>query len=395
MNKQLGIIVMLIMTVFIGFGIIIPALPAIVVDSGGEEFHLALLLSLYSAASFLMSPFWGALSDRIGRKPIILTGLAGFCVSFFVFGMAEHHLWLMYVARIVGGLFSGAVTACAVAYVADITTEETRTKGMGLVGMAIGGGFIIGPGVGGLLSLISNGAPFFAASILALIALLLAGSMLTESLTPAKRAERRTTVKQSRWKAFAGRLKYLYVLSFFVSFTLAGLETTFQYYQMDKIGAKPFDIGMMFLVSGVVGAWIQGSVVRKRIKKGGEARAVMLGLALSAAGFILILFSSSVWTAAIYLAVFGAGNALIRPCVTSLITTRTTVGQGVASGLSSSMDSLGRILGPLLGMALFKGGHSWPFIAGGALCVAAVWLVQRFAALDRHHVQASGGQTAS
>ena len=173
------------------------------------------------------------------------------------------------------------------------------------------------------------------------------------------------------------------MLSFFVSFTLAGLEATLQYYQMDKIGATPFDIGMMFLASGIVGALIQGGVVRRLVKQGAEQRVIGIGLLLSAAGFFLLLYSSSVVTAAIYLSVFGAGNALIRPCVTSLITQRTKVGQGVATGLSSSMDSLGRIAGPLLGGAVFAIAHSLPFIIGGVLCLAAILLLQRFVLVDR------------
>ncbi|MZQ81750.1 MFS transporter [Paenibacillus sp. 5J-6] len=381
MNKQIGIIMLLLMTIFVGFGIIIPILPE-VVKGAGSEYHNALLLSVYSAASFLMSPIWGALSDRIGRRPIILIGLLGFSISFLIFGFADGHLWIMYVSRILGGLFSGAATACAVAYVADITTAENRTKGMGMVGMSIGLGFIFGPAIGGILSRWGTYVPFFAASILAFASFLFAFAILSESLP----ANKRTSVKEkapSRWKAFSGASKYLYVLSFFVSFTLAGLEATLQYYQMDKIGATPFDIGMMFLASGIVGALIQGGVVRRLVKQGAEQKVIGIGLLLSAAGFFLLLYSSSVVTAAIYLSVFGAGNALIRPCVTSLITQRTKVGQGVATGLSSSMDSLGRIAGPLLGGAVFAIAHSLPFIIGGVLCLAAILLLQRFVLVDR------------
>ncbi|MFD0697248.1 MFS transporter [Paenibacillus sp. GCM10027628] len=383
MNKQIGIIMLLLMTIFIGFGIIIPVLPE-VVKGAGAEYHNALLLSVYSAASFLMSPVWGAISDRIGRRPIILIGLIGFCISFLIFGFANDHLWIMYVSRIFGGLFSGAATACAVAYVADITTVENRTKGMGMVGMSIGLGFIFGPAIGGILSRSWTALPFFAASGLALASFLFAFAILKESLPE----ERRTAVKEvkpSRWSAFSGASKYLYVLSFFVSFTLAGLEATLQYFQMAKIGATPFDIGMMFLASGIVGALIQGGVVRRLVKNGAEQRVIAIGLLLSAAGFFLLLYSSSVLTAALYLSIFGAGNALIRPCVTSLITQRTKVGQGVATGLSSSMDSLGRIAGPLLGGAVFAVAHSLPFIIGGALCLAATLLLLRFVLLDRQN----------
>jgi DHA1 family multidrug resistance protein-like MFS transporter len=385
MNKQIVTIMLLLMTTFIGFGIIIPVLPAVVIGAGAK-FHNALLLSVYSAASFLMSPIWGSISDRIGRRPIIIIGLLGFSVSFLIFGFADGHLWIMYTARIFGGLFSGAATACAVAYVADITTEENRTKGMGYVGMSIGLGFIFGPAIGGILSRWGTYLPFFAASGLAFATFLFAFLVLKESLPVELRSKKQQGRRTSRWAAFDGSLKYLYVLSFFVTFTLAGLEATLQYYQMDKIGASPFDIGMMFLASGIVGALIQGGVVRRLVKKGAEERVIVIGLLLSAVGFFLLLFSSSVLTAALYLSVFAAGNALIRPCVTSLITQKTKVGQGVATGLSSSMDSLGRIAGPLLGGAVFALHHALPFVIGGILCVAATSLLARFVSLDRGNV---------
>lgn len=391
MNKQIGIISLLLITIFIGFGIIIPVLPEVVVGAGGDKFHNALLLSVYSAASFLMSPVWGAISDRIGRRPIIMIGLVGFCASFLIFGFAGGHLWIMYVSRILGGLFSGAATACAVAYVADITTAENRTKGMAMVGMSIGLGFIFGPALGGILSRWGLELPFFASAGLSFVSLVFAYMVLKESLPAEQRAAAAKESKVSRWTAFAGSLKYLYVLSFFVTFTLAGLEATLQYFQMEKIGATPFDIGMMFLASGIVGALIQGGVVRRLVKKGAEQRVIAIGLVLSAAGFFLLLFSTSVVSAAVYLSVFGAGNALIRPCVTSLITQRTKVGQGVATGLSSSMDSLGRIAGPLLGGAVFALDRALPFLIGGVLCLAATLLLQRFVLLDR---RAAAGQTA-
>lgn len=312
MDKRLLVIMVLIMTIFIGFGIIIPVLPEVVTGSGAESFHLGMLLSVYSLVSFLMSPFWGAWSDRIGRRPIIMIGTLGFSVSFFIFGIAGDHLVLMYISRILGGLFSGAVTACAVAYVADITSEENRTKGMGLVGMSIGLGFIFGPAVGGLLSGFGYHVPFFAAALLALLMFVFAYFMLQESVSAEARQQTRDS-KQSRWTAFVGSLKYLYVLSFFVSFSLAGLEATLLLFQRDQIGATPQQLGIMFAVSGIVGALIQGGVVRRLIKRGQESRVIGIGLLLSAAGFVLILFSSSLLTASIYLSVFAAGNALIRP----------------------------------------------------------------------------------
>jgi MFS transporter, DHA1 family, multidrug resistance protein len=374
----------ILITIFLGFGIIIPIMPEVITGANAGTFHMGMMLAVYSAVSFLMSPYWGALSDRIGRRPVIMTGVLGFSISFFIFGMAGDNLVLMYISRILGGLFSGATTACAVAYVADVTSEENRTKGMGLVGMSIGLGFIFGPALGGLLSGFGYAVPFFVAAALSLVTLLVAYFQLPESLTQKDRDEvRARTDKRSRWTAFSGSLKYLYILSFFVSFTLAGLESTLQFFEMARFGATPADMGIMFLVSGIAGAAIQGGVVRRLVKKGDEPRVVVIGLILSAAGFFALMFSYNLLTATVYLTIFASGNALIRPCVTSLITQKTKVGQGVATGLNSSMDSLGRIAGPLLATGIFNVRIDLPFAIGGVLSLAALLLVLRFTTMDR------------
>ncbi len=377
------IVMAILMITFIGFGIIIPVMPEIILEADPKEaeMHTGRMLALYSAVSFILSPLWGTLSDRIGRRPVILTGLAGFSASFLLFGLAGDSLTLMYASRALGGLFSGAVASVIVAYVSDITPPEQRTKGMGLVGMSIGLGFTLGPGFGGLLSIFSLNTPFFAASALALTTCLLAAAKLKESLPPEKR-KAKSEKSVSRWKAFQGPLKYLYVLAFFVTFTLAGMEATLQFFGMKRFDVTPLQVGLLFFVCGLVGALVQGGIVRRRIKKGEEGKYISIGLVISAAGFFLLLYAHSLWWAIVSLAVFGVGNALIRPCVTSLITQKTKVGVGVASGLSSSMDSLGRIAGPLLGSLLFTIELGLPYLIGGILCLAAMLLVLRFRQLD-------------
>jgi multidrug resistance protein len=384
MTKQLAVVMIMLVTVFIGFGIIIPVMPEIVkaVDPGKAETHNGLMLSIYSAVSFLVSPLWGALSDRIGRRPIILTGVLGFALSFLLFGLGSDNLTMMYASRVLGGLFSGAVTSVIVAYVADVTPPEQRTKGMGLVGMSIGLGFTIGPAFGGLLSQISLETPFYAAAVISVIMFFAGFSLLKESL-PEERRRARNEKAPSRWSAFTGPLKYLYMLAFFVTFSLAGLEATLQYFGMKRFDVTPLQFGIMFFICGLAGALVQGGVVRRYIRKGDEPKFIAAGLVISAVGFFLLLTSYSLWSATLYLAIFGIGNSLIRPCVTSLITQKTTVGQGVASGLSSAMDSLGRIAGPLIASFLFTVQLQLPYIVGGALSLAALLLLSRFALLER------------
>ncbi|QHT60407.1 TCR/Tet family MFS transporter [Paenibacillus lycopersici] len=395
-DKRLGIVMVMLITTFIGFGIIIPVLPELINEAspGSVEFHTGMMLSLYSLVSFMISPLWGGLSDRIGRRPVILIGVLGFAASFLLFGIADGSLPIMYASRIIGGLFSGAVTSVIVAYVADITPPEQRTKGMGLVGMSIGLGFTIGPGFGGLLSLVSRNTPFFAAAALALATFLIAVTKMPESLTPEIRQSAQQQRKPSRWTAFTGSLKYLYVLALFVSLSLSGLEATLQLFGIRRFDVTPLQVGFMFLICGLVGALIQGGVVRRRIRKGQEPAYIAAGLVISAIGFLLLVTAHSLLSATIYLAIFGIGNALIRPCVTSLITQRTTVGQGVAAGLSSSMDSLGRIIGPLVGAGLYSVHLALPYVAGGVLSLAALAFLSRFRSLDRKRGEVESSASA-
>ncbi|MFP3664115.1 MFS transporter [Priestia sp. SIMBA_032] len=381
MNKQLGTLMFVIFMVFVGFGVIIPIVPEVIRATGASTVNLGILMASYSIASFITAPFWGKLSDIKGRRPILLWGLLGFSASFFLFSVAENSLTLMYTSRIIGGLFAGAVIPCAFAYASDSTDEENRTKAMGLLGMSIGLGFIFGPALGGVLSSFGLFVPFVISGILSLIMTAFSFFTLKESL----RKESADKVQTSRWHDFTsdfqGAMKYLYVLSFLATFTLAGLEATFQFFQIAKINATPTTIGWMFMASGLTQALIQGGVLQ-RFKKGNEKKLMVIGLLVSAIGFTSILLSSSAANATLFLCIFTAGNALIRPCVLSLITIRTKVGYGSASGLTASMDSLGRIFGPLLGAFAFKLNMTLPFIIGAVVTLAALLLIQRHTALD-------------
>lgn len=373
------VVMAILMTTFVGFGIIIPVMPEIILETASSraELHNGAILAIYSLVSFILSPFWGGWSDRIGRRSIIIVGLVGFSISFLMFGLVAGNLPLMYVARALGGLFSGAVTSVIVAYVADITTPETRTKGMAFVGISIGFGFMIGPAIGGMLSVVSLNTPFYVAAALALVTAIFAIAILKDT------GVRSNEAKVSRWKAFEGVSKYLYVLAFFVTFTLAFIEATLQLFGIQRFDVTPEQVGLMFLYCGLAGALVQGGVIRRYVKPGQEPKFIVIGLIISAIGFFMLLGAHSLTWATISLVVFGIGNALTRPCITSLITLKTKVGTGVASGLSNSMDSLGRIAGPLIGSLLFYFSITLPYIVAGALCLLALLLVYQFKLADR------------
>jgi DHA1 family multidrug resistance protein-like MFS transporter len=361
-KKALPILFAVIFLVMIGFGIIIPVLPFFAEQVGATPTELGLLMAVYSLMQFLFAPMWGSLSDRIGRKPVILIGIAGLSLSFFLFAVSTK-LWMLFAARILGGFLSSANMPTTMAYVADVTTPENRGKGMGIIGAAIGLGFIFGPALGGIFSKSSLSMPFFVAGIFSAITFFFVLFFLKESLPPEKRTAP-AAGKESRWKAFSGPVAVLYILQFFVSFSLSGLEATFAYFAFKRAGIDTTQLGYIFMIMGLAGAFVQGGLVGKLTKKFGEGAVIQMGLFISAIGFGLILLTNSFTTAAIFLTIFGIGNGVIRPSVSALITKKTEVGQGSATGLLSSFDSLGRIAGPPVGGVLYSLQMGMPYISG-------------------------------
>ena len=372
--RRLSVILVILMTVFTGFGLIIPVLPVVIERTQAAPINLGLMLAVYSVMAFALSPWWGHLSDRIGRKPVLIVGLLGFSISFILFGLVIHILWLMYLTRILAGGFSGAVTSSAMAYVADVTDDEHRTSGMALAGMAIGLGFIIGPAVGGLLAPLGLRVPFLAAGGVALVNALWGWATLPHVAVPAS-ASSGLADRPSRWAAFAGPVKYLFLVGFVGQFTITSLEGTLQYFEIAKIGATPQNIGAMLFISGVAGILVQGILVRRYVTQGREMPALILGLMASGIGLLLILLSRNFWTATAYLTVFGGGNAVLRPTLQSLITRQSVVARGLTTGLMSSFDSLARITGPVLATLLFQVAHPLPFILASGVAFGALGLI--------------------
>lgn len=373
MNKVIFILMSIQFLVYLGFGIIIPVLPEVILEQNYNEIHVGGLLTIYSLASFFTAPLWGMLSDRIGRKTLILVGLVGFSLSFWLFSLFFDSLFMLYMSRVVGGLFSGALYAAVTGFAADLSNEENRNKYMGFLGMSIGLGFIFGPAIGGVLGHIDLTLPFTASAILLLIIFVYALIILKEPERSGE-ANKRALLPKGAASLWSYRIKYLFLFSFMVTFLLAGLEATFQLFQIERIKITPLQIGYLFMFSGFVDAAIQGGVVR-RIKNGTETKWLLYAQIITAVGLFMTVFTQSIFWAGLSLCVFTAGNALARTTIVSLTTKESGGRYGTAAGMSYSMDNLGRIIGPLLFAWLFTVQPDNMYMLSGVLAVLSIGLI--------------------
>ncbi len=387
-KKHLALLFLIAFLTMLGFGIIIPILPYFAEKLGASSLQIGILFASYNIMQLIFAPIWGALSDRIGRKPLVAFGLLGFSITFILFGLAESYA-AMLAYRIIGGIVSAAAMPTVTAMVADLFPPEERAKGMGVIGAGIGLSFVFGPVIGGLLSSYGFAVPFFASGTVALLTFFVILFALPESLPKEKRSGHAPKRAGNPLVSLFGSLSLLYGILFIVSFAFSGLETTFALYINDLYGFTSKDLGYMFLVMGIISAFVQGGLIGKMVKSMGEAAVLTLGILLYGIGFFAIPLSGNFWVLALVLSLFGAGQGMIRATATAMITHRTTQGQGVTTGAISSMDSLGRILGPLAGGAVYQFTSSGPFFLGGVLMVLILlWFRTSYKRLPEPSAQA-------
>ncbi|MFA9558850.1 MFS transporter [Evansella sp. AB-rgal1] len=376
-KKALPVLFAVMFLVMVGFGIIIPVLPFYAESMGATPTQLGLLMAVYSVMQLLFAPMWGRISDRFGRKPVMMIGIFGLALSFFFMAISTQ-LWMLFAARIIGGFLSSANMPTVMAYVADITSEDNRGKGMGIIGAAVGLGFIFGPAIGGIFSETGLHIPFLLAGASSILTFFLVMFVLKESLTR-NDTQAVLTKKVPLHKAVKGPVSILYFLQLFISVSLAGLEATFAYFAAEKAGLGTVELGYVFMIMGFAGALVQGGLVGRLTKRFGEGIVIQIGIIISAIGFSLILLIDNFTTAAIYLTIFGIGNGFIRPSVSALLTKKSTTGHGSTTGLLASFDSMGRVIGPPLGGLLFSISIGLPYIIGILLSIVAFLLYRVYA----------------
>jgi len=366
-NRQVLILFIGLFIVMVGFGIIIPILPYFAESMGATSVHLGSLMASYSLMQFIFAPIWGRYSDRVGRRPVILLGLMGFGLTFLMFALASR-LWMLFAARILGGVLTSAMLPTAMAYIGDSTSERDRGGGMGLMGAAMGLGMIFGPAIGGYLGVLSFRAPFFMAAGLGFLTSALAFFVLPESLPPERRTQRGPRARRpSLWAALKGNLGYVFFLSFLVAFAMGNLESMFALFAEAKLGFGSAEVGTVFTVVGIIGVVLQGVAVGKAVNRWGEITVSRAALLMTAIGYLLVTRATNLLTLILFVAVQNLGSAFLNPSLSSYVSKRADAGQGTAMGLQQSFMSLGRVAGPLWGGAVFSISYHMPYYTGAVI----------------------------
>ncbi len=369
-KREISILFFSLFLVMIGFGIIIPILPFFVTRLNGSATSLGFLLASYSLMQFFFAPFWGRLSDRIGRRPVLLIGLSGYGITFILFGLSTQ-LWMLFSARILSGMISSATLPTAMAYVSDITASKDRAGGMGIMGAAMGLGMIFGPALGGWLGHYSFSLPFFVAGGLALLTLPFAWFFLQESLKEPDIITRRG--RQLSFQVLKNPLFPLFTVAFVVSFSMAMFEATFALFAAARVGFGPREMGLLFTIVGILSVIIQAGLIGRLVNRFGDATVITAGILISVIGFFLIMGAPNAAFIIIFTGIFTAGNSLLRPSVSTLVTKTAGVDeQGSAVGTMQSFDSLGRILGPVTGGIVFDFNINFPYFLGILVLMAVL-----------------------
>ncbi len=382
-NRPLIVIFVTVFIDLIGFGMIIPLNPYLAREFGADPLKVGLLMTIFSLMQFLFSPMWGALSDRVGRRPLILMSLLGSAVSHTWFAFAGSYLTL-FLARMFAGLF-GASISTAMAYIADVTKPEERSKGMGMIGAAFGLGFLLGPFLGGILGEIGSHLgtqPPFGPSFAAIGAGLICFVNFIVALFVLKETNVNRTVRErkGRLMLLAHNLKnpkvnILMIGFFLLTFGMANMEASLFMFVQDQFAWSLARASFGFAYVGLVIVFTQGYLIRKLMPKYGEKNLLTIGLLLCIAGFLGIGLSHSIPLLAVSVTLLGLGSGFATPSFSGLISILTSADkQGETLGVTQSLSALGRILGPALGgWAYGFYGRPSPFLFAAGL-TALAWL---------------------
>lgn len=372
-RSTLPILFSVIVIDLIGFGIVLPILPFYAKIFGASGFVLGLLLATHAALQFVFSPIWGRLSDRIGRRPVMLVTMAGTSAALLLLGMADS-IFLLFVARALSGLFAANISV-ATAYVSDVTAEEERTRWMGMVGASFGVGFLLGPAIGGLLAPYGHGLPMFVASAMAAANSVYAVFALKEPERHFAGDMRSTGLIDTLRDRLVARLCGT---NFLFTFAITQLEATFAYFMMDRFAYDARQVAFVLVMMAAIMTAIQGGAMRSLAKHFGEKSLMMTGLLLMSLSFAIVPSMFSVALLLLPLAGSAIGRAIAQPPLTSMVSMQADPNQrGAVMGAYQSSAALARVFGPIAAGALYDVHMGNPLYLASLLLIASFGLTLR------------------
>lgn len=365
----------------LGQGMVVPILPDYLKQFNAAGSAAGYLVAAFGAAQFIFSPIGGQLSDKYGRKKMILSGLFFTVISDFMFAIS-YKLVELYIARFIGGIGLGIMVPSVLAYVADMTTKETRAKGMGYLSASMNLGMVLGPGIGGIIAGFGIRVPYFCASGLGLIATLLT-FVLPETLPLEKRRMRNKSQRQQQsigkqlvQSVHAPYFRHL-LLIFVMTFGLVNYETVYSLYVEHSYGFAADKISVLITLGAIIGIITQVGLIDKVIKRFGEYKLIRFSLAMSAAALFLMIIKVNFIYLLVVSSIFFAFNSFLRPTVNTMLANEAGDQQGFVSGLNTTYTSIGNIIGPIMAGNLFDVHIYLPYTVGGFILFGTIFLTKK------------------
>ncbi|MBD5805665.1 MFS transporter [Limosilactobacillus walteri] len=352
----------------LGMSLIFPVEPFIKNEYHFTAFDMGVMSSLFAFVQFIASPVVGRISDKVGRKPMLVWGLLIFAIAEFVFALAQH-LWLFDLSRAVDGLSAAMFVPTSMALAADITSEKDRAKVIGWLSAAFSGGLILGPGLGGMLAHVNYKFPFWVAGILGLISTIVAWQFLPHDEDELLKSETKNPENElltGGWsqirQIMTPTLITLFGMIFVAAFGLAGFESIYSLYVNEVHNFDLSAIALVLTLNGIISLILQVFFFDRLVRWLGEVRLMRYSFFLSVIGTILVIYDHSHWHIIVAtLFVFEAFD-LLRPAITTLLTKMSTANQGLLNGINMSLTSVGNIIGPLISGYLLDVNYQYPYL---------------------------------
>ena len=365
-QRKKMLILMINMFIAVGsFGIIIPILPAYLDSIGEGGMAAGLMIAIFAAAQFIMSPIAGKWADQYGRRLMIIIGLFGLTLAMFIFYLFDS-VWMLYFSRVIGGIGAALVVPALFAYVADITTLEQRAKGNSYISASMSLGIVIGPGIGGFLADFGLKIPLLVSALISLVATIFSILVLKESRDISKVMVEQESVSLLTKMGTSVSKPYFIplIITMVMSFGLMAYESVLGLYVDNQFSATPQQIALLITSTGIISVTVQLFVVDKIVTKFGEAAILNMFLGLATFAFLLSLFANSYLYFFVVTLLMFLATAILRPVLTTLISKLAGNEQGFAMGMNNAYMSIGNVLGPTLAGILYDVKIIYPFILG-------------------------------